>query len=774
MRPLDLEKDKYPPMSKAERRALRQKRKREAMEGKAENGTSATPAAAAAPASSSTAPSSSTQAAPADTVDLSPSFQLDNDSVPPLSSLRDPSSLQELKLVIMSATLSAQKFSDYFASAPVLSIPGRTFPVDLLHSEEAQADYLDSAIVATLQVHLDWRETFPGDMLVFLTGSEEIETARKAIEEKVRRINEEDCPVAMQICTLYANLPSEQQLAVFEKPKENTRKVILSTNIAETSLTIPGIRYVIDTGVTKLRLFNPRTGGEVLKVVDVSQAEANQRSGRAGRDAPGVAYRLYTEESYAQLKPDLLPEILRSNLSSVVLQLKSLHVGNVLKFDFMTQPSRAALTRALEDLYTLRALTYNGSLSAMGRMMVHFPLPPAWARMLLVATEERFGCAVEIAKILAIMSVEGIFFASSAGAHKSSTAAEKQTIAQRKQFAHMEGDHFTYLDAFNAYLLHSSTHSSDLRARIEWCRSHHLNYKNLEKAKKILDQLAGLGQRLGLQWRSVNEKETGEEYGNCTQTDGIKQCLLHGLFHNVARKQAHDASYVTLNDSQTVYLHPSSVLIGRPKEKRPELLVFNTLVHTSRAYMRECMVLPDLKWLVELVPEAYAAGGVESANAAANGHSAGPLAAPTIKGGKQAHLLHERLASENSNQSKLSKVVEQARKKEAGGIGTTLKGTSHSKPSGSNSHQPHGGANRSKSDHQVKSEGGASTGSNRGGKATGAHTPVKSHHTSNGAAASSASTDKPQHREPRPPKEKKQNSKLKTKGDHLMDFINDL
>lgn len=620
--PLDIAE----PLSKT---ALKKKRKREQKEKAA--------AAAAGGVGASKEVTTTPTAEASAVASLTPSFSLDDDSLPDLDTITHLGDMQELKLVIMSATLAAKEFSTYFDGAPVLAIGGRTFPVELLHAEEAQVDYLDASIIAALQIHLDHSSTFPGDILVFLTGSEEIETARKAIEEKVRRVREDECPIGLRVCALYANLPSDVQMAVFEPAPPNTRKIILATNIAETSLTIPGIKFVIDAGVTKMRLFNPRTGGEVLKVVDISQAEAKQRAGRAGRDAPGTAFRLYTEEAFGRMKVDLIPEILRSNLSSVVLQLKSLHVRNVLKFDFMTRPSRDSLTKALEELYTLRALNYNGDLSDAGRLMVYFPLPPNWSRMLIKACEPAFDCAVEVAKILSVMSVEGIFFHAPKHA---TTAAERQTKAQRKQFAHNEGDHFTYLDALNAYLAHGQ--SSDTRSRGEWCRAHGLNHKNLEKVRKIYEQLGGIVQRLGLPFNSINERETGEALSNCTETDPIKKCLLFGLFMNVARRQVHDASYLTLADSTVVYLHPSSVLIGRPASQRPDLLVFNTLVHTSRAYMRECMSLPDLKWLVELVPEAYGdASHVEGATS-------------KIRGGKEAAILHERLAGANDNQSKLA------------------------------------------------------------------------------------------------------------------------
>lgn len=422
---------------------------------------------------------------------------------------------------------------------------------------------------------------------------------------------------------------------------------------------------MVDSGVTKMRMYDVRTGSEMLRVVEVSQAEAQQRSGRAGRDAPGVAYRLYTESAFAALKPNLLPEILRSNLASVVLQLKSLRVANVLSFDFMTRPSRQNLTRALEELYTLRALSYNGELSDLGRQMVAFPLAPHYAKILIKSAEAPFECSVECCKILAMMSVESIFFVPAKGASASAgSVADGKNSAMgafaqaKKQFAHAEGDHFTYLDVYNAFCTvqqsaasssASLSSSAQTRRMQEWCRAHYINHRNMVKVQKIYEQLSGMMRRLGLPMVSSNERATGNEHSNVADTEPIKRALILGLFAKVARKQAHDSSYLTLGDGQVVHIHPSSVLIARPLAARPLVVVYNELVQTSRAYMRDCMELPDMKWLVELVPECYAGAG-----SAAAGEEGALKGAAHIKGGKQQADLHKRLASTNANQSKLS------------------------------------------------------------------------------------------------------------------------
>jgi HrpA-like RNA helicase len=241
----------------------------------------------------------------------------------------------DLKVIVMSATLNAKAFSEYFDNAPIITIPGRQFPVTTYFAAKKQADYLDAALVSVFQIH----NTRPaGDVLVFLTGQEEIENLEKLINEKAKGLSESSMQIL--VCPIFASLPTSQQTKVFEPTPPNTRKIVLSTNIAETSITISGIRYVVDTGMVKVRGFNPKTGIETLTISPVSKASANQRSGRAGREAEGHCFRLYTEDLFKQLAEETEPEITRCNLSSVLLLLKSSGIDDVVGFDFMEKPSR--------------------------------------------------------------------------------------------------------------------------------------------------------------------------------------------------------------------------------------------------------------------------------------------------------------------------------------------------------------------------------------------------------------------------------------------------
>eukprot|EP01119_Soliformovum_irregulare_P005784 TRINITY_DN1752_c0_g2_i1.p1 TRINITY_DN1752_c0_g2~~TRINITY_DN1752_c0_g2_i1.p1 ORF type:complete len:419 (-),score=110.75 TRINITY_DN1752_c0_g2_i1:916-2172(-) len=233
----------------------------------------------------------------------------------------------DMKLIVMSATLEAEKFQEYFDNAPLMKVPGRMHTVEIFYTPEAERDYLEAAIRTTLQIHSCEP---PGDILVFLTGEEEIEDACRRIAREAEKLVEEAGPLIA--LPLYSTLPSHLQQKIFEPAPPARRqggppgrKVVVSTNIAETSLTIDGIVYVIDPGFAKQKVYNPRIRVESLLVSPISQASAQQRSGRAGRTRPGKCFRLYTEKAFKkELIPQTYPEILRSNLGSVVLQLKKI------------------------------------------------------------------------------------------------------------------------------------------------------------------------------------------------------------------------------------------------------------------------------------------------------------------------------------------------------------------------------------------------------------------------------------------------------------------
>lgn len=307
-------------------------------------------------------------------------------------------------MLISSATLDAEKFSDYFDSAPIFKIPGRRFPVEIHYTKVPEADYLDAAVVTVLQIHVTQP---PGDILIFLTGQEEIETAEEIMRHRTTGLGTKIAELI--ICPIYANLPTELQAKIFEPTPEGARKVVLATNIAETSLTIDGIKYVIDPGFCKMKSYNPRTGMESLLVTPISKASAMQRAGRSGRTGPGKCYRLYTAYNYLHdLEDNTIPEIQRTNLANVVLTLKSLGIHDLINFDFMDPPPSEALLKALELLFALSALNKLGELTKVGRRMAEFPLDPMLSKMIVAS--DKYKCSDEIISIAAMLSVGNSIF----------------------------------------------------------------------------------------------------------------------------------------------------------------------------------------------------------------------------------------------------------------------------------------------------------------------------------------------------------------------------
>jgi hypothetical protein len=272
---------------------------------------------------------------------------------------------KDLKLIVTSATLDAEKFSTYFGGCPIFTIPGRTFPVEVLYTKEPESDYLDAALITIMQIHLSEP---PGDILLFLTGAEEIDTSCEILHERMKALG----PQVPELIVLpvYSALPSEMQSRIFDPAPPGARKCVIATNIAETSITIDGIFYVIDPGFVKQNAYDPRLGMDSLVVVPISQAQARQRAGRAGRTGPGKTYRLYTEAAYRnEMLPNPIPDIQRQNLSHTILMLKAMGINDLLNFGFMDPPPQQTLVTALEGLYALSALDDEGLLTRLGRKM---------------------------------------------------------------------------------------------------------------------------------------------------------------------------------------------------------------------------------------------------------------------------------------------------------------------------------------------------------------------------------------------------------------------
>ena len=502
----------------------------------------------------------------------------------------------DLRIIISSATLQAEDFRDFFSEgeestsdnkqngdvSSIISLEGRTYPIDTLYLETPAEDYLERAISTVFDIHANEPK---GDILVFLTGREEIEQAVQAVSE--RSI---DLPPGSQSIIplpLYAGLPTDQQMYVFEEAPENYRKVIFSTNISEASVTIDGIVYVVDSGFVKLRAYNPKTGIESLTATPVSKASAAQRAGRAGRTKPGKCFRLYTEEAYQSLPDANVPEIQRSNLAPFVLQLKALGIDNVLRFDFLTPPPAELMARALELLYSLGALDDYAKLTKpMGLRMAELAVEPMMAKTLLSAPS--FGCLSEILTIAAMTSLGGNIWIQHEG-------EKKQTESAKRKFTAEEGDHLTLLNVYQAFVTKG-------RKESRFCHENLLNFKTMTRAVSIRGQLKRYLERFGL---NVDESLAAHSTSNSTanKAEQIQRCLTAGYFAHAARMQA-DGTFRNVSGTTVLHAHPSSIMFNR----KADWVIFHEVMETgNKTFIRDVTRIKK-DWLLEYAPDFYKAG----------------------------------------------------------------------------------------------------------------------------------------------------------------------
>ena len=472
---------------------------------------------------------------------------------------------RDFRLIVTSATLDAEKFSSFFGSAPIFKIPGRTFPVDVLFSKTPQEDYVEAAVKQAITIHLGHP---PGDILIFMTGQEEIEATCFALQERLDHIGDGVDP--LMILPIYSQLPSDLQAKIFDRAPDGTRKCIVSTNIAETSLTVDGIIYVIDTGYVKMKVYNSKIGMDALTVFPESQAAANQRSGRAGRTGPGTCWRLYTESAFAhEMLATTVPEIQRTNLANVVLLLKSLNVQDLMQFDFMDPPPQENIANSMYQLWILGALDNTGALTNLGRKMVEFPLDPPLAKMLLIG--EEMGCSNEVLTIVSMLSVPSVFFRPPDRAEESDAAREKFFVP--------ESDHLTLLHVYQQWKSHGY--------RSDWCSAHFLQPKGLKKAKEVRSQLLDI-----MEQQKIQIKSCGNDW------DVIRKAICSAYFHNAGKLKG-IGEYVNCRSGIPCHLHPTSALYGLGYT--PDYIIYHELVYTTKEYM-QCVTAVEPEWLAELGP----------------------------------------------------------------------------------------------------------------------------------------------------------------------------
>lgn len=495
----------------------------------------------------------------------------------------------ELRVIISSATLQAEEFLNFFSQTSnekepvdpisdqvgsIISLEGRAYPIDILYLDSPTEDYVEKAISTVFDIHT---KELDGDILVFLTGREEIDNAVEAISERAAEL--QAGAQSILVMPLYAGLSTEQQMYVFDDAPEHTRKVIVSTNIAEASITIDGIVYVVDSGFVKLRAFDPRTGIETLTASPVSKAAASQRAGRAGRTKPGKCFRLYTEDNFQALPAANVPEIQRSDLAPFVLQLKALGIDNVVRFNYLTPPPAELLIKATELLFSLGALDDYAKLTRpLGTRMAELAVEPMMAKTLLSATS--FGCLGEILTIASMTSLGGSIWIQRDG-------EKKQMESARRRFAAEEGDHLTLLNIYQTF-------TTKGKKEAKFCYENQLNFKAMCRAVSIRNQLRRYLERFGVNVEEsleASSREKGEQ---------IRRCLTTGFFAHAAKMQA-DGSFHNVEGGTVLHAHPTSLMFNR----KADWVIFHEVMETgSKTFIRDITKI-EKKWLLEYASDFY-------------------------------------------------------------------------------------------------------------------------------------------------------------------------
>ncbi|KAG1692966.1 putative ATP-dependent RNA helicase DHX35 [Nymphon striatum] len=446
----------------------------------------------------------------------------------------------DLRVIVSSATLEAEQMKDFFNrndsedltkdNSTILSIEGRLHPVDVFYVNEPIADYVKAPVDTVIKINeapKNQEGLGSGDILVFLTGQEEVEHVTSLLIDYASQLKDRKDLMKLLILPMFSALPYSEQLKVFKPSGRGIRKVVVATNIAEASITIPGIVHVIDCGFVKLKYFNPKTRNDSLVIVPISQASAIQRSGRAGRIRAGKTYRLYPENEFDKLAKATPPEITRTSLAFA----------------------------GLDD---------DGKLTnPIGIRMAEFPLHPMFAKMLLSSVD--FGCTEEAVIIAALLQVNNVFLSPYGQAAIQAVCADN--IKAKHSFSVKEGDHLTLLNVFTAFQQNPTK---------SWCHQNFLNYKGLVRAVEIKSQLEKLLRKFKLKIISCEG-----------DTDAVCRCIVSGFFSNAAYLH-HSGIYRTIRGDYPVHIHPSSVLYT---EKQPPWIVFGEVLHTSMEYIRDITVI---------------------------------------------------------------------------------------------------------------------------------------------------------------------------------------
>ncbi|KAE9381755.1 P-loop containing nucleoside triphosphate hydrolase protein [Stipitochalara longipes BDJ] len=459
-------------------------------------------------------------------------------------------------------------------------VQGRQHEVNIFYEVKPAPDYLHNALQTILQLHI--KEPLPGDILAFLSGQEEIETLQTQLEGYAENLVK-TLP-RMKVMPLHGSLPAQAQQDVFEKVKEHfTRKIVLATNIAETSVTVSGVRFVVDCGKAKVKQYRPRLGMESLLAKPISRVSAIQRAGRAGREAKGKCFRVYTEQDYLQLEQDDLPEILRSDVIEAVLKMKARGVIDVLTFPLMDSPNIVAMERALLQLHMMGALDDCGNLTNAGKKMASYPLPAALGRVLIAATELDIDVLLEVIDIISCLTTDSEIFLQP----KSEEERDDIEIA-RRDILDRQGDILTLLNTMRKYAAENTD-------RTGWCRQHLVSIRAMKMALAIRKQLRQLCFQQKLLKCLPPPDPLPVESIAPERVEYILKAFLKAFGTRTALL-APDGTYVTVVGRNAISIHPSSVLYG----KKVEAIVFLDHVFTSKSYARKVSVI-QADWITQVL-----------------------------------------------------------------------------------------------------------------------------------------------------------------------------
>ena len=519
----------------------------------------------------------------------------------------------DLKVIITSATIDAERFSQHFNGAPVLEVSGRTYPVEILYrpltskdEDDAEVELTDAIVDAADELARHGE----GDILVFLPGEREIREAAEALRKSTLRRNDEILP-------LFARLSHAEQHKIFH-PSGSKRRIVLATNVAETSLTVPGIKYVIDTGLARVKRYSARAKVEQLHVEKISQAAARQRSGRCGRVSAGMCIRLFSEEDFNSRPEFTDPEIVRSNLAAVILRMVALNLGDVAAFPFLEMPDSRYINDGFQVLLELGAVNEHNELTKLGEQMARLPIDPKIARILLAA--KKHDCMAEILVIASALSIQD--------PRERPLEARDAAAKAHERFTDKQSDFLAYLNIWDSFQRERDKGLSN-KQLVQWCRQYFLSHLRMREWRELHHQLAQTAIEMGLTTKEaafrrppeVRQLTSSENAGDQDLSAKLKQkqldkkqhraqiraakeagyeqihrALLTGLIANVGMKSPDGNDYTGARGSR-FHLFPASALF----KAKPKWVMAAELVETTKLYARDAAAIQP-EWIEQEAP----------------------------------------------------------------------------------------------------------------------------------------------------------------------------